>query len=40
MRRGGEIDYHTAARSYIGAFDDGTFGRISFESPGDDSQAA
>lgn len=40
MLRGGEIDYHTAARSYIGAFDDGTFGRISFESPGDDAQAA
>ncbi len=40
MRRGGEIDYHNAARSYISAFDDGAFGRISFESPGDDAQAA
>lgn len=36
MLRGGEIDYHTAARSYIGAFDGGAFGRISF----DDAEAA
>ena len=40
VRRGGEIDYHNAAQSYISAFNDGTFGRISFESAGDDAQAA
>jgi len=39
MRRGGEIDYHNAALSYLRAFNDGTFGRISFESP-DDAKAA
>jgi len=38
-RRGGEIDYHNAAQSYISAIADGTFGRISFESP-DDAKAA
>jgi ribosome biogenesis GTPase A len=38
-RRRGEIDYHNAARSYISAFNDGVFGRISFESP-DDPEAA
>ncbi len=32
-RRGGEIDYHNAAQSYIRAFNDGTFGRISLEAP-------
>ena len=30
VRRGGEIDYHNAAQSYISAFNDGAFGRISF----------
>jgi ribosome biogenesis GTPase A len=35
VRRGGEIDYHTAAHSYIRAFNEGTFGRISLEAPGD-----
>ncbi|MEO6836160.1 MAG: ribosome biogenesis GTPase YlqF [Candidatus Tumulicola sp.] len=39
VRRGGEIDYHNAAQSYIRALNDGTFGRISFESS-DDAQAA
>jgi ribosome biogenesis GTPase A len=38
-RRGGEIDYHNAAQSYIRALNDGAFGRISFESP-DDAEAA
>jgi len=40
MRRGGEIDYHNAARSYVSTFDDGAFGRVSFESPDDDAEAA
>lgn len=35
MRRGGEIDYHNAAQSYVAAFGEGTFGRISLESPDD-----
>jgi ribosome biogenesis GTPase A len=35
-RRGGEVDYHNAAQSYIKAFNDGTFGRISLEAPHDD----
>ncbi len=35
-RRGGEIDYHNAAQSYIRAFNEGTFGRISLEAPDDD----
>lgn len=39
MRRGGEIDHHNAAQSYIRALNDGAFGRISFESP-DDVEAA
>lgn len=38
-RRGGEIDHHNAAQSYIRALNDGAFGRISFESP-DDAEAA
>lgn len=33
VRRGGEVDYHNAAQSYIRAFNDGAFGRISLESP-------
>jgi ribosome biogenesis GTPase A len=40
LRRGGEIDFHNAAQSYISAFNEGTFGRISLESPGDDGEAA
>lgn len=35
MRRGGTVDYHNAAHSYITAFNDGTFGRISLEAPND-----
>ncbi|MBV8639151.1 MAG: ribosome biogenesis GTPase YlqF [Candidatus Eremiobacteraeota bacterium] len=34
-RRGGEVDYHNAAQSYIRAFNDGTFGRLSLEAPGE-----
>lgn len=39
MRRHGETDYHNAAHSYIRAFNDGAFGRISLEGP-DDPEAA
>jgi ribosome biogenesis GTPase A len=39
VRRGGELDYHNAAQSYISAFGDGVFGRISLETP-DDAEAA
>jgi ribosome biogenesis GTPase A len=39
VRRGGEIDLHNAARSYVRAFNDGAFGRISLEAP-DDAEAA
>lgn len=39
MRRGAELDYHNAAQSYIRAFNDGVFGRISLEAP-DDAEAA
>jgi len=39
VRRGGETDYHNAAQSYIRAFNDGVFGRISLEAP-DDTEAA
>ncbi|HEY6325985.1 MAG TPA: GTPase [Candidatus Cybelea sp.] len=39
VRRGGATDYHNAARSYISAFNDGVFGRISLEAP-DDTEAA
>lgn len=39
VRRGGEVDYHNAAQSYIRAFNEGAFGRISLESP-DDTQTA
>jgi ribosome biogenesis GTPase A len=38
-QRGGNVDYHNAAQSYIRAFNDGLFGRISLESP-DDPKAA
>jgi len=41
VRRGGEVDEHNAAQGYIKAFNDGVFGRISLEAPGDgDEQAA
>ncbi|MBV8372948.1 MAG: ribosome biogenesis GTPase YlqF [Candidatus Eremiobacteraeota bacterium] len=40
VRRGGSIDYHNAAQSYIRALNDGAFGRMSFEFAGDDAQAA
>jgi ribosome biogenesis GTPase A len=41
MRKGGEVDYHNAAQSYIKDFNDGKFGRVSLEiAPGDDSQTA
>ena len=35
-RRGGEVDYHNAAQSYVRAFNDGSFGRLSLETPDDD----
>jgi ribosome biogenesis GTPase A len=35
VRRGGEVDYHNAAQSYIRAFNEGTFGRITLELPDD-----
>jgi ribosome biogenesis GTPase A len=40
VRRGGTIDYHNAAQSYVRALNEGTFGRITFESVDDDGQAA
>ncbi len=39
-RRGGEADLHNAAQSYIAAFNDGVFGRISLERPDDEEPAA
>jgi ribosome biogenesis GTPase A len=33
LRRGGEVDYHNAAQSYIKDFNDGKFGRITLETP-------
>jgi ribosome biogenesis GTPase A len=39
VRRANEVDYHNAAQSYIKDFNDGKFGRISLESPSDDSEA-
>jgi len=38
MRRGGDADYHNAAQSFVRAFNEGAFGRISLETPeeGDD----
>ncbi len=39
VRRGGDLDYHNAATSYISALRDGVFGRISLEAP-DDAEAA
>jgi ribosome biogenesis GTPase A len=35
MRRGGSADYHNAAQSYVSAFNEGSFGRISLETPQD-----
>jgi ribosome biogenesis GTPase A len=32
-RRGGELDLHNAAQSYVAAFNDGVFGRITLEEP-------
>ena len=32
-RRGGEVDYHNAAQSYVRAFNEGVFGRLSLEKP-------
>jgi ribosome biogenesis GTPase A len=41
MRRGGEMDLHNAAQSYIKDFNDGKFGRITLErAPRNDAQAA
>lgn len=40
VRRGGESDYHNAARSYVKDFNDGKFGRITLESATRDGQAA
>jgi len=39
VRRGGEIDFHNAAQSYIRALGEGEFGRFSFERV-DDTEAA
>jgi ribosome biogenesis GTPase A len=39
MRRGGRVDEHAAAQSYLRAFNDGKFGRISLETP-DEREAA
>jgi ribosome biogenesis GTPase A len=39
MRRGGRVDEHAAAQSFLRAFNDGKFGRISLETP-DDQEAA
>lgn len=39
MRRGGKVDEHNAAQSYLRAFDEGNFGRVSLESP-DESETA
>jgi ribosome biogenesis GTPase A len=35
MRKGGAFDEHNAAQAYVKAFNDGVFGRISLEAPGD-----
>jgi ribosome biogenesis GTPase A len=39
LGRGGKVDEHNAAQSYLRAFGDGKFGRVSLESP-DDEEAA
>ena len=36
MRRGGEADFHNAAQSYIKDFNEGKFGRVSFDAPSAD----
>lgn len=38
VRRGGKVDEHNAAQSYLRAFESGKFGRVSLESP-DDAEA-
>jgi ribosome biogenesis GTPase A len=41
MRKGGEVEYHNAAQSYIKDFNDGKFGRMTLEpAQHDDSQTA
>lgn len=40
VRRGGESDYHNAARSYVKDFNDGKFGRITLESATRDVETA
>ena len=40
LRRGTTIDMHNAAQSYIKDFNDGKFGRMTFETPPDDAKAA
>ncbi len=41
MRKGGEVEYHNAAQSYIKDFNDGKFGRVTLESaPSDDAKTA
>ena len=41
MRKGGEVDYHNAAQSYIKDFSEGKFGRITLEpAPYDDAKTA
>lgn len=40
MRRGGAIDYHNAAQSYVKDFNEGKFGRLTLESAPHDAQAA
>jgi len=39
MRKGGEVDYHNAAQSYIKDFNDGKFGRMTLESAPRDAEA-
>jgi ribosome biogenesis GTPase A len=33
LRKGGETDWHNAARAYLGEFNAGTFGRITLDDP-------
>jgi ribosome biogenesis GTPase A len=40
MRKGGAIDEHNAAQAYVKAFNEGSFGRITLEAPGDDDERA
>ena len=39
VRRGGNVDFHNAAQSYVRTFNEGTFGRISLETPEDGDDA-